>query len=133
MGRPLAGSEQRGAFISDPQVRPRCLSCQNSPIQHCAEFINALLTLTHTEGNVYALQKRPAIKSNLYDLCCTACQSNKLDRIVDFFSFDNSQNELSKQGVIIFLSIKQSISREIFYQLLHTSIGLLMRKMTVAS
>lgn len=53
MGRPLAGSELRGAFISDPQVRPRCLSCQNSPIQHCAEFINAALTHTqmHTTKN----------------------------------------------------------------------------------
>lgn len=54
MGRPLAGSELRGAFISDPQVRPRCLSCQNSPIQHCAEFINAALTHTHTHYHTWA-------------------------------------------------------------------------------
>lgn len=53
MGRPFAGSELRGAFISDPQVRPRCLSCQNSPIQHCAEFINAPLTQSHTHTHRY--------------------------------------------------------------------------------
>lgn len=58
MGRPLAGSELRGAFISDPQVRPRCLSCQNSPIQHCAEFINAALARTHAHTQEHTHTRR---------------------------------------------------------------------------
>ncbi|KAJ8003662.1 hypothetical protein DPEC_G00150660 [Dallia pectoralis] len=33
--------DQRGCVISDLQLQPHCLSCQNTPIQHCAEFINA--------------------------------------------------------------------------------------------
>lgn len=73
MGRPLAGSELRGAFISDPQVRPRCLSCQNSPIQHCAEFINAALTHTHTHYHTWAHTHTLSGKCMHTDARCKKC------------------------------------------------------------
>lgn len=78
MGHPLAGSELRGAFISDPQVRPRCLSCQNSPIQHCAEFINAPLTQSHTHAHTHTDMRACLHRCTLQKMSSANCSSVRL-------------------------------------------------------